>query len=466
MNIFKVVPENFFSILASPLKVYYSDVLFLIYNQYKLTSFGITREVVMDMIMDYIEGLNDDEIYSEMDREFVTESQNARERAAVVLRKLEETGWIMVETYSDYTQYINLTDHGIMMLDTLDKIRKNYRPEYQGYVYAIYSILYSRDADRQGHIALDKAHEQTENLINGLKSLNHNIKKYIQKIVEYKEPAEILKMHFDRYKEEIIDKNYHRLKTSDHISRYRPAIIRKINDWARDGNWTEKTAEQYVKNGFAEDIESARKEVFRKLNYISDSFSGIDRLLGEIDRRNSRYVSASLRQVEILLNSNRDTEGQLVEILKYLSGLMDRKDREGLEEIREMFNLFFQNYLDSGSLYTPRTAGREHIPEEVEELQPYDEARKREKLARLKQAMASKLNRSKVNRYILEKMGDRNSISAGELGVDTVKDFVKLIYAVSYHKSSRMGYRVRFDVDDLIRTADYEFKNYIFEKKE
>lgn len=465
MNIFKVVPENFFSILASPLKVYYADILFLIYNQYKLSSFGITREVVMDMVMDYIDGLGDDLACEDMDRELVTESLNTRGRASSLLRKLEETGWIMVETYSDYTQYINLTDHGIMMMDTLDKIRSNYRPEYQGYVYAIYSILYSRDADHQGYIALEKAYEQTENLINGLKSLNHNIKKYIKKVVEHKEPAEILRMHFDRYKEEIIDRNYHRLKTSDHISKYRPAIIKKINEWMGKGDWVRATAQQMVGNGLAEDMETARNVVLRKLNYIYNSFSGMDQLLGEIDRRNSRYVSASLRQVEILLNSSRDTEGQLVEILKYLSGLAEQ-EYKGLEVVNRGLNLAFQNYIDVYSLYTPRITGREHQPEEIKELEFHHEERKRKKVEKLKEAMENKLNRIKVNRYILEKMGDKESISARELGIEAVQDFVRLIYAVSYSKSAKMGYTVEFDVDEIVNIHDYHFKNYIFNKKE
>lgn len=75
MNLFSIIPDRFFSVLASPLKEHYAGILFKIYDQYLLTSLGMERDLVVDVIVDYIEvnwdegghfsGVLDDEIWEE-----------------------------------------------------------------------------------------------------------------------------------------------------------------------------------------------------------------------------------------------------------------------------------------------------------------------------------------------------------------------------------------------------------------
>jgi hypothetical protein len=205
VRLFDIIPDKLFSVLASPLKEDYAAILFKIYEQYLLTTFGIEREVLVDIIVDYIEEKQESDYFGRaLDDEIWEESLDyptgARDRAAFVLRKLESAGWLTVETYSDYKQYVTLNDYAIRILETLDKIRQNRQTEYQGFVFATYTLLHSSEADRQGNLALEKAYEQTEQLINGLKSLNHNIKRYIERVLSQKNPGEILRMHFQDYK--------------------------------------------------------------------------------------------------------------------------------------------------------------------------------------------------------------------------------------------------------------------------
>ena len=55
-------------------------------------------------------------------------------------------------------------------------------------------------------------------LITGLKNLNSGIKHYIDELTKYKTPAEIMDVLFNDYIENIVDKAYHRLLTSDNVS--------------------------------------------------------------------------------------------------------------------------------------------------------------------------------------------------------------------------------------------------------
>lgn len=454
MNLFSIIPDRFFSVLASPLKEHYAGILFRVYDQYLLTSLGLERDVVIDVIVDYIEenwveggpfaGALDDEIWDES----LDDLADSRGRASFVLRKLEACGWLSTETYNNYKQYVNINDYAIKVLETLDKIRKNRQAEYQGYVYATYTLLYSEEVSRKANLALEKAFEQTEQLLNGLKSLNHNIKRYIERVLAEKHPKDILKIHFEDYKQEIIDRSYHRLKTSDNVSRYRPRIIKRINEWYNDPAWVAATAGQDVRRGRYPDQAAAEGETYYRLDYIRQVYSGMDELLEEIDRCNSQYANASFLQLKYILNSSKDVEGQLMEALKYLAGLrVEEGLRQGDElpdDFERLFSLYSLSYIDSQSLYQAREAARSHSPGELRELSGPGEEERREVLRRYREKMARRLTRERINAYILDKLGGRDSIRARELGVEDVEDFLKLIYAAAYSNHRLVNYQVDF----------------------
>jgi len=475
VRLFDIIPEKLFSVFVSPLKEDYAAILFKIYEQYLLTTFGIEREVLVDIIVDYIEEKEENDIFGQtLDDEIWEESMDnpagARDRAAFVLRKLEKTGWLTVETYSDYKQYVTLNDYAIHILEVLDKIRQNRQTEYQGFVFATYTLLHSAEADRQGNLALEKAYEQTEQLINGLKSLNHNIKHYIERVLSEKSPGEILRMHFQDYKKEIIDRSYHRLKTSDNVSRYRPRIIKKINGWLGDPAWVNRAADLDVRRDRYPDRESAKKELYRKMDYIRQAYLTMDSLLEEIDRRNTQYANASFLQLKYILNSSKNVEGQLMDILSYLAGLRVDKKMKADDflpaEIRPLYSIFTQGYLDAGSLYTARQNSRNHRPEEMSLPQGPDEEQKSRRLKQYKEMLARRMTLKRINNYILEKLDGKETITAAEMGIKEVEDFLKLIYVAAYSPSRLARYRVDFATEKRITTINgFDFKNIRVNKK-
>lgn len=473
MRLFDVIPEKLFSVLASPLKEDYAAILFRIYEQYLMTTFGIEREVLVDLIVDYIEEKEENDIFGQvLDDEIWEESMDnpagARERAGFILRKLESTGWLAVETYSDYKQYVTLNDYAIRILEVLVKIRENHQAEYQGFVFATYTLLHSAEADRQGNLALEKAYEQTEQLINGLKSLNHNIKRYIERMLSRKSPVEILRMHFEDYKSEIIDRSYHRLKTSDNVSRYRPRIIKKINAWMDDDVWVKKAADLDVRRERYPDQDAALKEMYRKMDYIRQSYLTMDNLLEEIDRRNVQYANASFLQLKYMLNSSKNAEGQMMDILKYLAQLrVKQKAGDPLpDHLGALYSIFTQGYLDNGSLFTARENSKNHQPAAMSVVEGPGEEQKARRLEHYKEMLARRMTRERINTYVLEKLGDRADITAVELGVRETEDFLKLIYVAAYAPSRLAKYKVDFSPRERVTAGDgFDFKNIRISRK-
>ncbi|MCL6639257.1 MAG: DUF5716 family protein [Firmicutes bacterium] len=474
MNLFSIIPERFFSVLASPLKEHYAAILFRIYDQYLLTSLGMERDVIVDVIVDYIEDKWSElgnSLEDEIREESLDNPANPRDRAAFVLRKLEQCGWLSTETYSNYKQFVTINDYAIKILDTLDKIRKNRQVEYQGYVYATYTLLYSEEVERQANLALEKAFEQTEQLLNGLKTLNQNIKRYIERVLAGKSPKDILKIHFEDYKHEIIDQSYHRLKTSDNVSRYRPKILKRINEWYNDPAWVSATAAMEVRRGRHAGRDEAEKVIYHRLDYIRQVYAGMDELLEEIDRRNSQYAGASFLQLKYILNSSRDVEGQITEVLKYLAGLRAeqgyRPDDDLPGGLESFFSLFSHGYIDYQSLYQAREAARNHLPGEFREFSGPGEEERREVLRKYREKLSRRMTRERVNRYIMDKLAGRQSIRAAELGIEEVEDFLKLIYAAAYSRSRLAGYRVDFKVNGTVTAGQrkFRFKDVVFTRR-
>lgn len=122
LRLFDVIPDRFFSILSSKNKEIYSDCLFILFNQYRgNTSFGIDREIVVQIFMDYFEELEEVGIFQDEDSNI----KSIREEANFVIRKLEECGWIDIETTYSYKQIINLTDYSVSVLETKKDLIKS-----------------------------------------------------------------------------------------------------------------------------------------------------------------------------------------------------------------------------------------------------------------------------------------------------------------------------------------------------
>lgn len=467
MNLFSKIPDRFFSILSSPLKEFYSDILFLIYDEYSISAMGIKREDCIRIMTSYIEEVENEALDSELAEDMGEVAQNPRDRASMVLRKLEDTGWVKIETFTDYTQYINLTDYAIKILDVLKKIRDGYEEEFQGYVFDTYNNLYSEGAEKHPDIILEKVYDSTYGLINNLKSLYSNIKTYTERVLDEKEISDILSDHFIDYKSEVIDKSYHRLRTSDNVSRYKVRILKKVGDWQRDNKFLERIAKGMVARERYKDMDEARMDITKKLNFIQEGYRDMGRLMEEIDKRNAQYTRASLNQVRHALYSNKDTRGQLAEVLAWTSDYIKNGD-VGLndpmpEEIEDIHSIYSQGYLDDASLYKPRKSTRNPVFEVLEGFE-IDDALKDKKIVSLREKMRNTLTRDRINAYVMDLLKDRDDIRTSEMSIESIEDYIRLIYVVAFSLSKRVGYRVKL-LDERVEGEVFSYPDAVIRRK-
>lgn len=458
---FQIVSENFFVPLASPNKVIYWECLtklFTVMNHQ--LSFGVERDILVQELQYYFE---QEQAAAMVEEGF--DGKNSRDKANWMLRRLEYYGWIEVETDKSYVQRVSFKDYAVKIMKILLEIEEGKQIEYQGYIYTIYSLVRS-NTDNPGIVLLSIL-ENTDMLITGLKNLNSGIKHYIDELTKYKTPAEIMDVLFNDYMENIVDKAYHRLLTSDNVSKFRPEIVERLENKSRSRTYMEKASGELA--GIREiTIEQAKELVYQYIHEIIDAFQNMDDILAEINRKNTQYQKAAINRAKFYLIGGEDVRGQLKEIL---SEVNEKINTEGMELggiyrisfLEELIKIYSSGMLDEKSLYVPIEGKKEFKPAGLINDFP-DEKVRQEKLKKMMEKMERVLNPPKIDRYVQDCLHGRSRMMASEMPLETIEDFVRIIYVRLYGQRKNMQYEIEADED--ITVNGYRFRDYVIRKKE
>lgn len=436
---FRILPGNFFVPLASPNRIVYWECICKLFSvmEHQL-SFGVERELLADELQYYFEQSAAAEI---VDEEF--SGADSRGKANGILRKLEYYGWIEIETDKSYVQRVNFKEYSVRLMKTLLEIEEGKQIEYQGYIYTIYSLV--RGSTDNPGVVLLQIMENTDLLITGLKNLNSNIKHYIDELTKHSTVAEIMDALFNDYITNIVDKAYHRLLTSDNVSKFRPEIIERLESKSKSLSYIKKAAAEIAELQET-DMDTARETVYRNLHEIIEAFRNIDDILNEINQKNTQYQRAAINRAKFLLSGNEDIRGQLKEILMGIHEVMNREKMElgGIYEIEFFDNLvkmYGCMYLDESSFYSPIEGRKEFKPQQMISREP-DQDLRREKMRRMMEKMQKILSADKIAQYVDQCLGERKEMMATELPLSDVEDFIKIIYVRLYGQRKKMKYGI------------------------
>src|SRR3990172_2519341 len=345
-NPFDVIPANLFNLFSTQgyttLQRHYMAILLRLYALAEFTRYGLTREVVIAEIVDYLKTAGaqaeaevaaaiaaDGDPSGEPDPNSITGQKPEHEYATYLLRRLAETGWVEREQHADYSETLLLPDYAFTLLEALRAIQEQKPREFTGQLYTAHQLLSrSRDKDFSPALALTQAYENVRQVVRGLTELNQNIRRYIERATHGRDAArpavahpgsrvpdavpgsrdrandrgaELLRLQFDDYSQ-TLGPAYHALKTSDHVSRYRRDIVGKLQAWQRSGEWLDRAVEDMAAQGRFTPAQ-AEQEINHAIRFIINQLEGLDPLLDEIDRRHAQYLRTSLRQIRYQLVS-------------------------------------------------------------------------------------------------------------------------------------------------------------------
>jgi len=423
-------------------------------------SFGVERDALVEELQYYFEASQAADLEGED-----VEGKSARDKANWMIRKLENYGWIDIETDKSYVQRVNFKEYAVKVIRTLLEIAEGKQIEYQGYIYTIYSLV--RSATDNPGIVLLSIVENTDMLITGLKNLSSSIKHYIDELTKYKTPAEIMSVLFNDYIENIVDKAYHRLLTSDNVSKFRPEIIERLESKSRSKSYVDKASEELA--GIREiSKDEAEELVYHYIHQVIDAFQNMDEILSEINRKNTQYQRAAINRAKFYLIGGEDVRGQIKEILSGMNEKINQEEMDlsgiyRIEFMDELIRIYSSAVLDEKSLYMPIEGKKAFEPEMLLETEPNQELRD-EKMRRMLEKLARVINPEKVNNYVEKHLGDRREMLASELPLENTDDFVKMIYIRLYGQRKNMRYTI--DVKNMIKKDGYRFNDFTIHRKE
>ena len=459
-SMFHILPGNFFVPLSSPNRIVYWDCICRLFSvmEHQL-SFGVEREVLVDELQYYFEQSAAADV---VDEEFA--EADSRGKANGILRKLEFYGWIEIETDKSYVQRVNFMDYAVRLIKTLLEIADGRKVEYQGYIYTIYSLVRA-NTDHPGVVLLQIL-ENTDLLITGLKNLNSNIKHYIDELTRHRTVAEIMDALFNDYITNIVDKAYHRLLTSDNVSKFRPEIIERLESRSRSRSYIEKASGELAQLQEIS-LEKAQDTVYRYLHEIIEAFRNMDDILNEINQKNTQYQRAAINRAKFLLSGDEDVRGQLKEILLAVNERIneDKMALGGIYEIGfldDLIRLYSVSFLDERSFYSPTEGKKEFVPQKLENHEVDLEARQ-EKLRKMMEKMQRILSKEKIENYVLDQLQDRPQMMASQLPLASAEDFVKIIYIRLYGQRKKLKYHV--EPEEMIEVRGYRFRDFRIRRK-
>jgi hypothetical protein len=439
-NLFNHIPGNLFSVLAGPLKEVHAGLLMIIYGQYRKTIYTLNKDMVIDLLCEYLESLDEGALLDlEEDEEYRELSRSVRERANHMLRKLTEAGWLVQEQYYDYSFKITIPDYALALLEVFHKTCSGYRMEFKGRVLSIYQNLTGEDG--LSYIALHQSAEDTQELIDGLKRLNHSIKRYTEKLMEAADARSILAQIFDEYHNKILGEQYFRLKTSEHVSKYRIRILAKVREWQSNRTEIMHQAKIMVTEKQTENPVQGENQIYDWLGFIESSFLQMDEILEEIDRRNAQYARAAVERLRFQLQQGKGMEQKLAVILSYLARKVQVLGEKGETpaEVINSIGLFPQRVVDENSAKLPPRKSSPHTPR-VQETREVDPGTREKKLAKFRRRVKEEITVQQINDYVGEMMDEGRSLPLAELPLQTREQWVKLIYIILYSNSKRAEY--------------------------
>lgn len=468
MNLFQIVPEDFFKTLTSKYKTIYIDCLQLIYSTYKTElSFGVDKEIILYELERYFDNETVEMVFDEDDNEVARDS---RAKANAILRRLKDSGWIEYELTNDFKVKVNLFDYATTMIESFNKIIRNEEMEYQSLVSQIHATLLNQEGYAKPYeYIIKRIAENTDELMVGLKKLNTNIKKHIDAITNEKSAGEIVKDFFV-YHKDIGSKAYHRIKTSDNISHFRSAIIEKLYGILSDEQIFRRATKGYKEIEQVLDETEAQDSLRSKILGIISAFRNYDDIVSEIDYKHAKYIGSAVARAKFLLTNTNNAEGKISKILAYLSDGFNADDVLNLNDelddaMLEIFNIFPQGYIDSDSLYVVPISKKMSLPEVLgDNLGISEEERALRKLT-MQEISRNRFSRKNINTYVDELLKDNKAVLASTLPLESKRDLIKVIFISLYGRDKKSIYKAS-PLDETITVNNFRFRDFLIERCE
>lgn len=470
MSLFTVIPENFFSILASKNREVYSEALLVLFDALQSDEMAIKkadyvrtlREKYRDLIMHL-----DFESEGEEETSLIT-SETLPTKAAFVVRRLEECGWIDIEIDPDtLEEYIALPSYSISFLTLLNELVRDDESEYVSLVHSTYTELKMEDEVRDEfmYTSLLRAFENTKKLRTELVTLGHSIRIFQNRLGRIFSTNKILSDYFDIYKTRISDKYYHPLKTFDSVAKFKRPIIQILQGWLYDEDAREQLVNQSLLWSRKKDAKHAEQDIIYQINYICDMFETLSSMIASIDEKHQDYTKATASKILYLNHADKTIKGHLDNIFKIYAEyiITDKSIRPILNAMQDSVVMSTQGYVTPDSVTLPIVRRYREAGEPLR-IVDFDAASEMLMQGFLDETR-NIFNDARVWDFMEMSFGDDSEINVKEIPLPDYDAFILLILATLKTNDEQCFYTVE-KLEGQVHSYGFSLPNLLFKRKE
>jgi hypothetical protein len=476
LKLFDVVPHSLFRPLVSPGAEIYFAALFAIFEAQSFDPF-LQRNVLLEKILDALEVPNALDLTKDAltedntdDSEVVPLPEDAntqKGRASFILRYFVQKGWMREETSpsQNFTRAYTMPHYAQRILEVLHDIAMRETLPIRGLICNIRDVLQNAANEGSIEIRLPEAHRNTQQLRSRLSELQDRMREHIQQIAQANRTSAALNELSD-YHVNISDFSYHQLKTTDHVSRFRPQILDAITK-LEEINRLMAGVRALVAQAEVPTESEGLSLLMTEIQFIREQFETLDHHLDALDSLNSRYMKTLARTIERDIYANSIMSERLLTILStLLHGNGTTLEESLLEDIHLSVNLFTFSTFDDRSLAAPREAPQSFsaapsLPSE--RVEPRDPKTANHDL--LKQIrVAHGASRPQIRQFATHLLSEKEELYASEIPIsEPNRDIPRLMLLWAYGDGS-LGYHVlELPEAPLVRHAeiDLEFQDFL-----
>ena len=471
MNLFEIIPQNYFSLFGGKNRAIYVESLMVLYELLESDDTVIAKN-------DYIKNLKEKEInieqFSYDDEELDAKDvesvlQNTvSAKAAFICRRLEETGWIDIAMDPNtFEETIILPQYSILIIKAFKDIISDEEAPYLSLVHSTYSELKLEDEERDDFMykSLLKAYENTKKLKVEMITLTHSIRIFQNKLSKLFEVNNVLHDYFDIYKKKISDRYYHPLKTFDSVARFKRPIVRILDKWLTDREIREKLVNQGLITTGGKTKSEVEGDIKEIVNYITDTYERLNIMIGNIDKENSEYTKSSTNKILYLNNSDKTIKGYLENVLKTYAQNINNPRNLGkiLSKMQDSIYFYEQGFIDSQSCTLP-ILRKYRLDSDPLEVMIYEDMGYL--LDDFIEETKSIFTDEKVYGFMEVAFGDKKSINISEIPLPNFDALICVILAIVKKDEESCFYTVEEVDQTKVKSYGYIVPNFQFTRKE
>ena len=446
MQLMNEIPDTFWSLFRSVNRDIYIEALLCINEEYQYNNYFLTREVCIQVLGD----MNARKRFKLQWEENETEFDMLETPSSRILNWLLKTGWLKrIEDYQTLVTNIVIPDYSAVFIEAFERLSSEDMQDTEIYIQNVYATLFSFKNDSRANLGmLRTALVNTKRLNKALQDMLHNMDKFFARLLEQNNYEDLLREHLDGYVEEIVQKKYHILKTSDNFYIYKMDIKKCLRDMREDEEWIEEIRTRAAQMGDTID------DVLDLLDQIERGFDDIEHRIANMDKEHAKYVRATVTRLNYLLSGETDTKGLVVQLLNRMSQTEDAQEQDAMiRETGERMNLSLLEILSEKSLYKRRRPRTDFISKMAPD-QALPDLDKDDvlKLNRIQM----RYSRSQIEEFI-ESYMDGEVMDASKISLMDEEAFEKLILAYDYSTRKNSKYMVLEEEPDQIENGSYKY---------